>query len=171
LPACRNAQPYPRAATLAKSGIAGGGLHCQQAASGDIEIREDNVKLLSFFVAGAMLIASIGAAAAQDAAAGEKVFAKCKICHQIGEGAKNMVGPVLNGVVGRKAGSYPDYHYSDANKSSGITWDEATLKEYLKDPKAKVPGTKMVFPGLPSEQDIDNVVAYLKQFGPDGKKI
>jgi cytochrome c len=132
---------------------------------------EGNVKLLSFSVAGAALLASVGAAAAQDAAAGEKVFSKCKICHQIGEGAKNMVGPVLNGVVGRPAGAYAGYHYSDANKSSGITWDEATLKEYLKDPKAKVPGTKMVFPGLKSDDDITNVIAYLKQFGPDGKKI
>jgi cytochrome c len=129
------------------------------------------VKLLSFLVAGAALLASVGAAVAQDAAAGEKVFAKCKICHQIGEGAKNMVGPVLNGVVGRPAGSYEGYHYSDANKNSGITWDEANLKEYLKDPKAKVPGTKMVFPGLKSDDDITNVLAYLKQFGPDGKKI
>jgi cytochrome c len=134
-------------------------------------MREDNVKLFSFSVAGAALIASVGAAAAQDAAAGEKVFAKCKICHQIGEGAKNMVGPVLNGVVGRKAGTYEGYHYSDANKNSGITWDEATLKVYLADPKAKVPGTKMVFPGLKSDDDIANVIAYLKQFGPDGKKI
>ena len=128
------------------------------------------MRLLRFSVAGAAFLASIGAAAAQDAAAGEKVFAKCKICHQIGEGAKNMVGPVLNGVVGRHAGTYPDYHYSDANKNSGITWDEATLQEYLKDPKAKVPGTKMVFPGLKSDDDIANVIAYLKQFSPDGKK-
>ena len=138
---------------------------------GDTQIREENVKLLSLLVAGVALVASVGAAAAQDAAAGEKIFAKCKICHQIGEGAKNMVGPVLNGVVGRHAGVYPGYHYSDANKNSGITWDEATLKEYLKDPKAKVPGTKMVFPGLKSDEDIANVIAYLKQFGPDGKKI
>ena len=129
------------------------------------------MKLLCFSLAGAALLFSMGAATAQDAAAGEKVFAKCKICHQIGEGAKNMVGPALSGVVGRKAGSYPDYHYSDANKGSGITWDEPTLKEYLKDPKAKVPGTKMVFPGLKSDDDIANVIAYLKQFGPDGKKI
>jgi cytochrome c len=135
-----------------------------------MHIREENVRLLSFSVAGAVLVASMGASAAQDAAAGEKVFAKCKVCHQIGESAKNFVGPVLNGVVGRHAGTYPDYHYSDANKNSGITWDEATLKEYLKDPKAKVPGTKMVFPGLPSDEDIANVVSYLKQFGPDGKK-
>ena len=121
--------------------------------------------------AGIALFVSGSVAAAQDAAAGEKVFAKCKVCHQIGEGAKNFVGPALNGVVGRKAGTYPGYNYSEANKSSGITWDEATLKVYLKDPKAKVPGTKMVFPGLSNEQDIDNVIAYLKQFGPDGKKM
>jgi len=77
---------------------------------------------------------------------------------------------VLNGVVGRKAGTYPDYSYSDANKNSGITWDEATLKEYLKNPRAKVPGTKMIFPGLTKDDDITNVIAYLKQFGADGKK-
>jgi cytochrome c len=116
------------------------------------------------------LSSSISVASAQDAALGEKVFLKCRACHQIGEGAKNAVGPVLNGVVGRKAGSYEGYSYSDANKNSGLTWDEATLKEYLKNPRAKVPGTKMIFPGLPKDEDIDNVIAYLKQFGPDGKK-
>ena len=121
-------------------------------------------------IAMAALAASVGAAAAQDAAAGEKVFAKCKICHQIGEGAKNAVGPVLNGVVGRKAGSEEAYNYSTANKNSGLTWDEATLKPYLKNPRAMVPGTKMIFPGLTNEKDIDDVIAYLKQFGPDGKK-
>jgi cytochrome c len=137
-----------------------------------MKIREENVNRFNFLViAGAALVASVNAAAAQDAAAGEKVFAKCKICHQIGENAKNFVGPVLNGVVGRHAGSYPGYNYSEANKNSGVTWDEPTLKEYLKDPKAKVPGTKMVFPGLASDDDIANVIAYLKQFGPDGKKI
>ena len=130
------------------------------------------MKLLSFAVAGAALLASIGAAAAQDAAAGEKVFdAKCKVCHMPPEKAKNLVGPSLAGVVGRKAGTAPGYHYSEANEKSGITWTEAELKKYLKDPKAVVPGTKMVFPGLQSETDIDNVIAYLKQFGPDGKKI
>ena len=113
---------------------------------------------------------SIGAASAQDAALGEKVFLKCKACHQIGEGAKNAVGPVLNGVVGRKAGTSADYSYSDANKNSGLTWDEATLKEYLRNPRAKVPGTKMIFPGLTKDDDIDNVIAYLKQFAADGKK-
>ncbi len=128
-------------------------------------------KWISSALGAAALMASLGAACAQDAAAGEQVFKKCKVCHQVGEGAKNMVGPVLNGVVGRKAGTYPGYSYSDANKDSGLTWDDATLKIYLKNPKAEVPGTKMTFPGLTSDAEIDNVIAYLKQFGPDGKKM
>jgi cytochrome c len=105
-------------------------------------------------------------ALAQDIAAGEKTFNVCRACHEIGDAAKNSVGPVLNGVVGRRSGSYPGYAYSDANKSSGITWDEATLVEYLKNPRAKVPGTKMLFPGLKRDDDIVNVIAFLKQNGP-----
>lgn len=107
---------------------------------------------------------------AQDAALGEKVFNKCRACHQIGEGAKTLVGPPLNGIVGRKAGSIEGYAYSDANKNSGITWDEAVLTEYLKNPRAKIPGTKMIFIGIPSEADILNLVAFLKQYDADGKK-
>jgi cytochrome c len=126
--------------------------------------------LRTYILAAFVVAGSVSASVAQDAALGEKVFAKCKACHQIGEGAKNAVGPVLNGIVGRKAGTYPDYSYSDANKGSGFTWDEATLKEYLKNPRTKVPGTKMIFPGLPKSEDVDNVIAYLKQFGADGKK-
>ena len=135
--------------------------------------RVRNLRLYIFAawsLSGLALLGSMGAASAQDAALGEKVFLKCKACHQIGEGAKDAVGPVLNGVVGRKAGTYPGYAYSDANKNSGLTWDEATLKDYLKNPRAKVPGTKMAFVGLSSQTDIDNVIAYLKQFGADGKK-
>jgi cytochrome c len=126
--------------------------------------------MMSSMLGAAALLAAVGAASAQDAAAGEQVFKKCHACHNIGEGAKNAVGPVLNGIVGRAAGTYAGYNYSEANKNSGLTWDEATLKVYLKDPKAKVPGTKMTFPGLPSDAEIDNVIAYLKQFGADGKK-
>jgi cytochrome c len=126
--------------------------------------------LAAWTSSGMVLAASIGPASAQDAALGEKVFLKCRACHQVGEGVKNAVGPVLNGIVGRKAGTYADYSYSDANKNSGITWDEATLKEYLKNPRAKIPGTKMIFPGLTKDDDIANVIAYLKQFGADGKK-
>jgi cytochrome c len=122
-------------------------------------------------IAAFALAVSLGPTRAQDAAAGEHIFAKCRACHQIGEGAHNSVGPVLNGLLGRKAGAYPDYSYSEANKNSGLTWDEATLQEYLKNPKGKVPDTKMTFPGLTSQKEIDNVIAYLKTFGPDGKKL
>src|SRR3569833_1654209 len=82
---------------------------------------------------------------AQDAAAGKTSFNKCLPCHAIGEGAKNKVGPELNGLDGRKSGSAPDYNYSEAIKNSGITWNEAVFKEYIKDPKAKIPVTKMIF--------------------------
>ncbi|MGH6850785.1 MAG: c-type cytochrome, partial [Methylocella sp.] len=92
------------------------------------------------------------------------------VCHQIGEGAKNFVGPELNGLIGRKNGSVPNYNYSDSDKNSGITWDEATLKKYLVSPKAMIPGTKMIFAGLPKEVDRDNLVAYLAQFDASGKK-
>jgi cytochrome c len=122
------------------------------------------MKLIGLALTASLSMAMCGGALAQDAAAGAKVFVKCKVCHQIGEGAKNNVGPVLTGVVGRPAGTYPGYNYSAANKNSGLTWDEATLKVYLKDPRAKVPGTKMTFPGLPSDDDINNVIAYLKTF-------
>jgi cytochrome c len=128
-------------------------------------------RIASIVLGLGLLSVSVLPASAQDAAAGEKVFLKCKVCHQIGETAKNSVGPVLNGVIGRPAGTYPGYNYSEANKTSGITWDEATFKEYIKNPKAKVPGTKMIFPGLTSEADIDNVLAYLKSFDKDGHKI
>jgi cytochrome c len=107
-----------------------------------------------------------------DAAAGEKDFVICRACHQIGPNAKNAVGPVLNGVIGRKAGTYPGYSYSAANKDSGITWDEATLQKYLADPQSVVHGTKMIFPGFHSQtQKINDVIAFLKTYGPDGQKV
>jgi cytochrome c len=111
-----------------------------------------------------------GPALAQDPVAGEKIFVQCRACHQIGPNAKNAVGPVLNGLFGRKAGSVEGYSYSPANKNSGITWDEATFREYIKDPKAKVPGTKMIFPGLKDEKRVDDLVAFLKQFNAGGDK-
>lgn len=115
-------------------------------------------------------VAVVSAARAQDVEAGEKVFAKCRACHSVGPGAKNKIGPELNGLEGRKAGAAPGYSYSPANKNSGLTWDEATFKEYIKDPRGKIPKTKMIFPGLKKESEIDNLWAYLKQFGPDGQK-
>ena len=120
------------------------------------------MKPYALTIATALLSLTTTQAMAQDAAAGEKVFMKCRACHQIGEKAKNSVGPALNGIVGRKAGTIANYNYSKANKDSGLTWDEATLTEYLKNPRAKVPGTKMAFPGLRSDAEIANVIAYLK---------
>lgn len=110
-------------------------------------------------------------ASAQDAAAGEKVFLVCRTCHQIGPGAKNSIGPEQNGLVGRQAGSVPGYNYSNANKSSGITWTEDELKKYIKEPQKIVPGTKMVFAGIKDDKKIDDLIAYLKQFKPDGSKV
>jgi cytochrome c len=107
---------------------------------------------------------------AQDAANGEKVFAQCRACHQIGPTAKNAVGPVLNGLFGRKSGTIEGYNYSAANKNSGITWDEAVFTEYIRDPKAKIPGTKMVFAGVKDEQRIKDLIAFLKQFDASGNK-
>jgi len=102
---------------------------------------------------------SAGAAMAQDAAAGEQIFVKkCKVCHQLG---KNAVGPNMVGIMGRKSGSVEGFNYSEANKNSGITWDEKTFKEYITDPKKKIPGTKMVFAGLPDEKDRNDLTAYL----------
>jgi cytochrome c len=110
------------------------------------------------------------ASLAQDAASGEKIFAQCRACHQIGETAKNAVGPHLNGLFGRKAGTVEGYNYSPANKNSGILWDEATFSEYIKDPKAKIPGTKMVYAGLKDEKRVQDLIAYLKQFDAAGKR-
>ena len=109
-------------------------------------------------------------AAAQDAAAGEKDFLVCRACHQIGPTAKNSVGPSLNGVVGRKAGTYPGFSYSAANKNSNLVWDEATLTRYLPNPQSVVPGTKMSFPGLKDPQKVKDVIAFLSQYKPDGSK-
>jgi cytochrome c len=126
--------------------------------------------ILSAALGLSMAVAGQTGARAQDAAAGEKVFAPCKACHQIGETAKIAVGPVLNGIIGRKAGTYPGYSYSEANKTSGITWDEDTFTTYIKDPRAKIPGTKMIFAGIKDDQKIKDLIAFLKQYGPDGKK-
>jgi cytochrome c len=126
---------------------------------------------MSRLASAAIIFVSLTVAAeAQDLAAGERVFAQCRACHQVGEAAKNAVGPVLNGLFGRQAGTVEGYNYSPANKNSGLTWDEAVFREYIKDPRAKVPGTKMVYAGLKDEQRIMDLIAYLKQFDATGKK-
>ena len=114
------------------------------------------------------LVVSTGAALAQDVAAGENSFRKCAPCHSIGPDAANKVGPELNGLDGRKSGTVDGFNYSDANKASGITWNEAVFKEYIKDPRAKVPGTKMVFAGIKSEKEVGDLWTYVSQFDKDG---
>lgn len=120
------------------------------------------------FVA-AIAVLSAGAAKAEDLAAGATSFKKCAPCHDVGPTAKNKVGPVLNGLDGRKSGSVAGYVYSDANKGSGITWNDASFLEYIKDPKAKIPSTKMTFAGIKNEDEAKNLWAYLKQYDADGK--
>jgi cytochrome c len=121
-------------------------------------------------LAAIALAASTAAASAQDVAAGEQSFKKCLPCHSVGEGAKNKVGPELNGLDGRKAGSAEGFNYTEANKNSGLTWDESVFKDYIKDPRAKIPGTKMVFAGIKNEQEVNDLWAYLKQFSANGAK-
>ena len=117
-------------------------------------------------------LSAIGAASAQDdlVAAGEKVFRKCQACHAAGEGAAHKVGPQLNDLFGRKPGSLPDYSYSEAMVAFGQdkVWDEATLTTYLHNPRGVVKGTKMAFPGLKKDEEIQAVLAYLATFDPEG---
>jgi cytochrome c len=120
-------------------------------------------------LAALIVVASSATAMAQDVAAGKTSFNKCLACHAIGEGAKNKVGPELNGIDGRKSGTADGYSYSDANKNSGITWNKETFLEYIKDPKAKIPGTKMVFAGIKNENEANNLWAFLSQYDKDGK--
>lgn len=124
---------------------------------------------MAFVVAAAIAALSTQTAWAQDIAAGEQSFKKCLPCHAIGADAKNKVGPLLNGIDGRKSGTVEGYSYTDANKNSGITWDEAQFLDYIKDPRAKIKNTKMIFPGIKNENEAKSLWAYLKQFGADGK--
>lgn len=124
---------------------------------------------MTFVMAAVIAALSTQTAWAQDVAAGEQSFKKCLACHAVGADAKNKVGPLLNGLDGRKSGTVEGYSYTDANKNSGITWDEAQFLDYIKDPRTKIKGTKMIFPGIKNESEAKSLWAYLKQFGPDGK--
>jgi cytochrome c len=117
------------------------------------------------------LAASTGTSSAQDAEAGQQVFRRlCMPCHDVGPEAKVKLGPPLNGVDGRKAGSFEGYNYSPANKASGITWSQDAFHKYIQAPMQEMPGTRMAFVGIKNEKDIADLWAYLKQFGPDGEK-
>ena len=118
-----------------------------------------------FSIAAATFIAltlAAGSAGAADAKKGKKVYNKCKACHALKAG-KNKVGPSLHGIMGRKAASVPKFKYSKAMKNSDLTWDEATLRKYLKKPRAFVKGTRMAFAGIKKKKDMDNLIAYLKK--------
>ena len=125
----------------------------------------------TLMIAGIVVAASTGTALAQDAAPGEQVFKRlCSPCHDIGPDAKVKLGPPLNGLDGRKAGTYEGFNYSPANKSSGITWGEPGFDKYIRAPMQEMPGTRMAFVGIKNDKDIADLWAYLKQFGPDGAK-
>ena len=126
-------------------------------------------KLTLTALAAITLVAAASPALAQDAAAGKTSFNKCMACHAVSEGAKNKVGPELNGLDGRKSGTADGYSYSDANKNSGITWSKDQFLDYIKDPKAKIPGTKMIFAGIKNEKEAGDLWAYLAQYDKDGK--
>jgi cytochrome c len=117
-----------------------------------------------------LLALSTGAGLAQDVGAGETSFRKCQPCHDVGPDAKNKIGPKLNGLDGRKSGMIEDYNYTDANKNAGITWSAETFKDYISDPRTKMPGTKMIFPGIKNEKEAADLWAYLAQFNADGSK-
>ena len=124
---------------------------------------------LTALALAALVLGAPGTAAAQDGNAeeGAEVFKKCRACHDVGPGAKNKVGPLLNDIVGRQAGSIDGFNYSDANKdagSKGLVWTDDVLFKYLENPLTFMQGTKMAFAGLKDEQDRRDVIAYLKTF-------
>jgi cytochrome c len=121
-------------------------------------------------LAGMLVMASSGAGLAQDVNAGQGVFKRmCFPCHDAGPGAKVKLGPPLNGLAGRKAGTLPGFNYSDANKKSGVVWDDKTFAEYIKNPMQRMPGTRMAFAGIRDDKDIANLWAYLKRFNEKGE--
>ncbi len=132
--------------------------------------------IVKMFSTACLLAMTAGYAVAQDTAgdpaAGEKVFRKCMACHAVGADAKNKVGPVLNGVVGRHAGAIEDFNYSDAMKAKGeegLVWDPEALAAFLEKPRDYVNGTKMSFAGLRKEEERADVIAYLATFNAEGE--
>ena len=116
------------------------------------------------------LVATAGLAKAQDLAAGEQSFRKCLPCHSVGEDARHKIGPLLNGLEGRKSGTIEGYSYSDDNKKAEIVWSEASFRDYIQNPMQRMPGTKMAFAGIRNEKEITDLWGYLTQFKADGSK-
>jgi len=135
----------------------------------DLDQEEKTMK--SWVIAGIALAASSGTSFAQDVAAGEQMFRRfCSPCHDVGPDAKTKLGPPLNGLEGRKAGTFEGFNYSEANKSSGIVWSTESFDKYIRAPMQEMPSTRMAFVGVKNDKDITDLWAYLKQFGPDGAK-
>jgi cytochrome c len=120
--------------------------------------------------AGLLVVASAGAALAQDAAAGEQSFGKCRPCHDVGDDAKIKLGPPLNGIEGRKAGTFEGFNYSDGVKAAGFNWDKAKFLQWISGPQAMIPGTRMAFSGVQDDAERQNLWAYVNQFKADGSK-
>jgi len=120
--------------------------------------------------AGAAILAWAASAAAQDSAAGKASFAKCQACHAVGQGAKNKLGPELNGLAGRKAGAAAGYQYSPALKNAGFAWDQSSFSDFLQNPRTKVPGNKMAFVGMKDKAEVASLWAYLQHFNADGNQ-
>ena len=160
----------PSGCTATRGKANGSGGEASDMTLGDI------MTVKTFAIAGLFALTA-GAAIAQDAElagdaeAGERVFRRCMACHAVGPDAQSKVGPVLNGVIGRTAGTYEGYEYSDAMVeagANGMVWTPEELDHYLLKPKDHVPGTKMAFPGLRKDEDRADVIAYLGTFGEDG---
>src|SRR6266853_6781019 len=116
-----------------------------------------------YVILTAARLAESDAAPAQDSAADKAVFGKCQACHAVGTGAKNKLGPELNGLAGRKAGAAAGYQYSPALKNAGFAWDQSSFSDFLQNPRTKVPGNKMAFAGMKDKGEIASLWAYLQQ--------
>jgi cytochrome c len=119
------------------------------------------IRPAAFTTAFALLMP--GATQAADTEAGQKAFARCKICHTLEAGGRSPVGPNLHGIFGRKAGTLDGFSYSAAMKNSGIVWDDDSMTRYLRDPRGSMPGNKMAFPGVKNDEEMANLLAYLHQ--------
>jgi cytochrome c len=135
------------------------------------DLAQEEKTMKTWVIAGIALAASTGTSLAQDVAAGEQVFRRlCSPCHDVGPEAKTKLGPPLNGIEGRKAGTFEGFNYTEANKSSGIVWSAESFDKYIRAPMQEMPGTRMAFVGIKNDKDITDLWAYRKQFGPDGAK-